>query len=253
MREQTFPVLLNTVGQFREGVTNRERRFRRCGSKIFGRSSCNLADAGLNSGLNRFAGCCLPDLRHRLGRASQNPWCALMALETAPGARVAATRPVARPAAVQRAGSLGRRQRRTQHEGMGDWAVGRRRIRGRRYESWTLCSTVGNGQSPEMQLRELREYCERRGWRVAGEYVDSGFSGARDSRPELNRLMADAHKRKFDIVCVWKFDRFACSVSHLLRVKHSRPSELSFVPFPNRWTQALKTIRQLFIVVANGT
>lgn len=78
-------------------------------------------------------------------------------------------------------------------------------------------STVGNGQSPEMQLRELHEYCQRRGWQIAGEYTDAGVSGAKDSRPELNRLIADSHRRRFDIVCVWKFDRFARSVSHLLR------------------------------------
>ncbi len=78
-------------------------------------------------------------------------------------------------------------------------------------------STVGNGQNPEMQLRELRDYCERRGWQISGEYVDVGISGAQGSRPELNRLMADAHKRRLDVVCVWKFDRFARSVSHLLR------------------------------------
>jgi len=78
-------------------------------------------------------------------------------------------------------------------------------------------STAGNGQSPEMQLRELREYVERRGWTLAGEYVDEGISGAKDSRPELNRLVEDAHRRKFDCVLVWKFDRFARSVSHLLR------------------------------------
>jgi DNA invertase Pin-like site-specific DNA recombinase len=68
-----------------------------------------------------------------------------------------------------------------------------------------------------MQLRELREYVIRRGWTLAGEYIDSGVSGTKDSRPELNRLMADAHKRLFDCVAVWKFDRFARSVSHLLR------------------------------------
>jgi DNA invertase Pin-like site-specific DNA recombinase len=68
-----------------------------------------------------------------------------------------------------------------------------------------------------LQLRELREYCARRGWFIAGEYVDAGISGATDSRPELNRLMADAHQRRFDVVLVWKFDRFARSVSHLLR------------------------------------
>lgn len=72
-------------------------------------------------------------------------------------------------------------------------------------------------QNTGAQLRELREYCKRRGWRITGEFVDEGISGAKDSRPELNRLMADAHKRRFDAVVVWKFDRFARSVSHLLR------------------------------------
>jgi DNA invertase Pin-like site-specific DNA recombinase len=68
-----------------------------------------------------------------------------------------------------------------------------------------------------MQLRELREYCQRRGWAVAGEYVDLGISGSKERRPELDRLLADAHRRRFDAVAVWKFDRFARSVSHLLR------------------------------------
>ena len=78
-------------------------------------------------------------------------------------------------------------------------------------------STTNHGQDVSMQTRELRDYCERRGWTVAGEYVDAGISGAKDRRPELDRLMADAHKRRFDVVAVWKFDRFARSVSHLLR------------------------------------
>lgn len=79
-------------------------------------------------------------------------------------------------------------------------------------------STKDKGQDPEMQLRELREYCERRGWIVAGEYVDVGICGATDKRPQLDKLMQDAHKRRFDAVVVWKFDRMARSVSHLLRV-----------------------------------
>jgi DNA invertase Pin-like site-specific DNA recombinase len=69
-----------------------------------------------------------------------------------------------------------------------------------------------------MQTRELREYCERRGWSVAGEYVDLGISGTKEKRPELDRLMADAHRRRFDVCVVWRFDRMARSVSHLLRV-----------------------------------
>lgn len=88
--------------------------------------------------------------------------------------------------------------------------------KGVRVAMYARVSTL-NGQDPQMQLHELLDYAERRGWTVVGEYVDTGISGAKDSRPELNRLMADAHKRRFDIVCVWKFDRFARSVSHLLR------------------------------------
>ena len=78
-------------------------------------------------------------------------------------------------------------------------------------------STNGHGQDPEMQLRELREYVSRRGWDLAGEYVDLGISGSKEKRPELDRLLAEAHRRRFDAVVVWKFDRFARSVSHLLR------------------------------------
>jgi DNA invertase Pin-like site-specific DNA recombinase len=78
-------------------------------------------------------------------------------------------------------------------------------------------STTGNGQSPEKQIREFSEHCQRRGWTIADKYVDIGVSGAKEKRPELDRLMADAHRRRFDVVVVWKFDRFARSVSHLLR------------------------------------
>ena len=74
-----------------------------------------------------------------------------------------------------------------------------------------------NGQDPEMQLRELREYCKRRGLTLIDEYVDTGISGAKDRRPQLDRLLTDAHRRRFDSVVVWRFDRFARSVSHLLR------------------------------------
>jgi DNA invertase Pin-like site-specific DNA recombinase len=78
-------------------------------------------------------------------------------------------------------------------------------------------STANNGQDPTMQTRELKEYIERRGWQLAGEYVDAGISGTKEKRQELDRLMADAHKRRFDVVAVWRFDRFARSTSHLLR------------------------------------
>jgi putative DNA-invertase from lambdoid prophage Rac len=69
-------------------------------------------------------------------------------------------------------------------------------------------------QNCDLQLRELREYASRRGWQVSGEYVDRGWSGAKADRPELNRLMADARKRRFDAVVVWKLDRFGRSLVH---------------------------------------
>ena len=72
------------------------------------------------------------------------------------------------------------------------------------------------GQSPEMQLVELREYAARRGWQVIGEYVDHGVNGAKESRPVLNRLMDDAKQRRFDVVAVWKIDRFGRSLKHLV-------------------------------------
>jgi DNA invertase Pin-like site-specific DNA recombinase len=72
------------------------------------------------------------------------------------------------------------------------------------------------GQSPEMQLAELREYASRRGWEIYAEYVDSGISGSRESRPELNRLMSDVHLRRIDVVLCWKVDRFGRSLKHLV-------------------------------------
>ena len=70
-------------------------------------------------------------------------------------------------------------------------------------------------QNCELQLSELREYVQRRGWPTAREYVDSGFSGAKASRPALDKLMTDAAKRRFDCILVWKLDRFGRSVLHL--------------------------------------
>jgi DNA invertase Pin-like site-specific DNA recombinase len=77
-------------------------------------------------------------------------------------------------------------------------------------------STSNGHQDPEMQLRELREYAGRRGWEITGEYTDHGVSGSKELRPELNRLMTDAHRRRFDAILVWKIDRFGRSLKHLV-------------------------------------
>ena len=67
-------------------------------------------------------------------------------------------------------------------------------------------------QNCELQLVELREYIRRRGWENVGEFVDTGWSGAKASRPEFDRLMAAASKREFDVVLCWKLDRFGRSL-----------------------------------------
>lgn len=101
-----------------------------------------------------------------------------------------------------------------------------------------------------MQTRELRQFCEARGWQVAGEYVDAGVSGAKDSRPELNRLMADASRRRFDAVVVWKFDRFARSVSHLLRALETFSSlGIAFVSLSEQIDTTTPTGKMIFTVL----
>ena len=71
-------------------------------------------------------------------------------------------------------------------------------------------------QSTDSQLLDLRLYVRERGWNIFKEYVDEGISGTKDSRPALNELMNDAKKRRFDVVLVWRFDRFARSTKHLI-------------------------------------
>ena len=111
-------------------------------------------------------------------------------------------------------------------------------------------STANNSQDPEVQLRELREYCQRRGWEIASEFMDVGVSGSKDSRPQLNRLMADAHRRRFDAVVVWKFDRFARSVSHLLRALETfKALGIEFVSLSEQVDTSTPTGRMIFTVL----
>jgi len=111
-------------------------------------------------------------------------------------------------------------------------------------------STANNGQDPKMQTREIREYIERRGWKFAGEYVDEGISGIKDSRPELNRLMADAHRRRFDAIVVWRFDRFARSVSHLLRALETfKALGVEFVSLSEQVDTSTPTGKMVFTVL----
>ncbi|MGA3326824.1 MAG: recombinase family protein [Terriglobia bacterium] len=111
-------------------------------------------------------------------------------------------------------------------------------------------STGHNGQDPTMQTRELEEFCQRRGWELAGCHVDTGISGSKESRPELDRLMADARRRRFDAVAVWKFDRFARSVSHLLRaLKTFKALGIDFVSLSEQMDTSTPTGKMVFTVL----
>jgi DNA invertase Pin-like site-specific DNA recombinase len=87
-----------------------------------------------------------------------------------------------------------------------------------------------NGQDPNVQLRELREYCQRRGFKIAEEFVDKGISGSRERRPGLDRLMVACRKRLLDAVVVYRYDRFARSLRQLVNaLEEFRALEIDFI------------------------
>jgi DNA invertase Pin-like site-specific DNA recombinase len=90
-------------------------------------------------------------------------------------------------------------------------------------------STV-HGQDPEVQLLELRSYCQRRGFEIAEEFVDKGISGSRERRPGLDRLMVACRKRLLDAVVVYRYDRFARSLRQLVNaLEEFRSLDIDFV------------------------
>ena len=112
--------------------------------------------------------------------------------------------------------------------------------------------STNNGQNPEMQIRDLQEYCQNRGWKITDEYVDSGISGAADSRPQLNRLMADANRHRFDVLAVWDFSRFARSASHLLRALEAFSAlGISFVSLREQIDTSTAAGKMVFTVLAS--
>ena len=105
-------------------------------------------------------------------------------------------------------------------------------------------------QSCDLQLRDLRTYCAARGLNIFREYVDIGQSGAKDSRPELNELMADARKRQFDAIVCWRFDRFARSTRHLLlALEEFRSLGLQFISYNENIDTSSPLGQALFTIV----
>lgn len=80
------------------------------------------------------------------------------------------------------------------------------------------CRVSTSDQDVGMQVAEIRQVASQRGWRIVEEYADEGISGTANDRPALERMMADARRRTFDLLVVWKIDRLARSLSHLLQM-----------------------------------
>jgi|ERR1035438_6426825 DNA invertase Pin-like site-specific DNA recombinase len=106
-------------------------------------------------------------------------------------------------------------------------------------------------QSCDLQVRDLRAYSAARKFTIFREYIDIGESGAKNSRPELNNLMADARKRTFDLVVVWRFDRFARSTKHLLlALEEFRSLGIQFISYQENIDTSSPLVQALFTIVS---
>jgi len=106
-------------------------------------------------------------------------------------------------------------------------------------------------QDTDMQLEILKQYSERRGFTIVEVYNEVGISGAIEKRPELDRLMADAKKRKFDVVLVFKFDRFARSTTHLLKaLEEFRALGIDFISYSENIDTTTPVGKMVFTMVA---
>jgi hypothetical protein len=71
-------------------------------------------------------------------------------------------------------------------------------------------------QGPRLQDDETKDFVSRRGWDLFDTYTDHGISGSKDRRPELDRLLADAKRKRFDVLLVWRSDRMFRSLKHMV-------------------------------------
>jgi len=107
-----------------------------------------------------------------------------------------------------------------------------------------------NGQDTGPQETALREYVRRRNWTVHGIYKDLAVSGARSSRPALDQLLKDCRRGKFDVLLVWKFDRFARSLKTLISgLELCRAFGVDFVSVTEALDTSLPAGETLFLLL----
>ena len=106
-------------------------------------------------------------------------------------------------------------------------------------------------QSITMQQADLRRYAKARGLTLYKEYSDEGVSGTKAKRPALDRLMDDARKRRFDVVGVWRFDRFARSTKHLVTaLEEFQHLSIDFISYSENIDTASPMGKAMFTIVA---
>ena len=105
-------------------------------------------------------------------------------------------------------------------------------------------------QNPEVQEQPLRDLATQRGWVVHHVYSDRA-SGAADRRPGLDALLRDARRGEFDVVIVWRFDRFARSVRQLvLALEEFRSLGIDFVSHQEALDTSTPMGKALFTIIA---
>ncbi len=105
-------------------------------------------------------------------------------------------------------------------------------------------------QDTEVQLEPLRSHAQNRGWEIAAEFVDKGISGSKDKRPALDRLMKAAWHGEFQKVLVWRFDRFARSVKHLITaLENFRTLNIDFVSLQEQFDTSTPIGHAMFTII----
>ncbi len=107
-----------------------------------------------------------------------------------------------------------------------------------------------DGQDPALQLAALRAHAVNRGWTIAGEFIDQGYSGAKEKRPALDRLMTAAWAGTVQAVLVWRFDRFARSVKHLIKaLEEFRSLNVNFISLQEQFDTATPIGQAMFTII----
>ncbi len=123
----------------------------------------------------------------------------------------------------------------------------------KRVAIYARVSTTDKDQNPETQLMPLKEYAQRRDWDIADIYLDeeSGRQEKKEKRPDFKRLLSDAHKRHFDVLLVFRYNRFARSTQDLLNaLKDFEALGIDFVSYQEQIDTTTSYGKFFFTVIA---